>query len=60
MEEMSSDVGRALLRDILGNAPEAGQSLSAAASPASSYRRSPTAPPLAASDRSTWTKLWTR
>ena len=27
MEEMSSDVGRALLRDILGNAPEAGQSL---------------------------------
>ena len=27
MEEMSSDVGRTLLRDILGNAPEAGQSL---------------------------------
>ena len=27
MEEMSSDVGRALLRDVLGNAPEAGQSL---------------------------------
>ena len=27
MEEMSSDVGRTLLRDILGNAPETGQSL---------------------------------
>ena len=27
MEEMSSEVGRALLRDILGNASEAGQSL---------------------------------
>ena len=27
MEEMTSDVGRALLRDILGNAPETGQSL---------------------------------